>query len=581
MMILLPALAAAAINLDQLGFRPGDPKTVVIADTSAAPVAWTVIDDAGRVVLAGRTQVTGNDHASGDHLHIADLGALRTPGTYRLRANGAESGRFQIGDRVFAPLAKAALNFFYQQRSGTPIEARWAGARWARAAGHASDRATCFAGTDEKGNFWPGCSYTLDVTGGWYDAGDQGKYVVNAGIAAWTLQNLYETGVARRLFVDGQANLPEAGNGIDDLLDEARWEVEWMLRMQLPAGTRLALPVGRQNPAGKLALTNVDAGGMAHQKVADRNWTPLPTVPAEDRETRLLYPPTTAATLNLAAVAAQASRLWRTIDPAFAQRCRDAAERAWAAARRHPDVYASNSFTGSGGYGDDALADERSWAAAELYATTGDARYRPDLPDGPAYAPSWGDVATLGTITLATATGVPATVSKAARARIVKAADGFLAERGRSGYRIPYASLHYGWGSNSVVLNRAMMLGLAGRFTGDPRYRAGAVDAMDYILGRNPLGQSFVSGMGWKPLRNPHHRFWAHQLDAALPPPPPGALSGGPNNSAMTDPVARTLQGRCAPQRCWADDIQAYSLNEVAINWNAPLVWVAAYLDAG
>jgi endoglucanase len=183
-------------------------------------------------------------------------------------------------------------------------------------------------------------------------------------------------------------------------------------------------------------------------------------------------------------------------------------------------------------------------------------------------------------ITLATASGVPATIRDGARAAIVAAADGFLVETARTGYRIPYASQTYNWGSNSSILNRAMLLGLAQRFTGDARYRVGVVDAADYILGRNPLGQSYVSGTGWKPLTNPHHRFWAHQLSASSPPPPPGVVSGGPNNSAMVDPVAMTLKGRCAPQRCWADDINAYAPNEVAINWNAPLVWVAAYLDS-
>ncbi|MFS0772378.1 glycoside hydrolase family 9 protein [Sphingomonas sp. 1P08PE] len=579
-MILLATLAAAAINVAQLGARPSDQKIAIIADSTPTPIDWSVTDARGQIVLRGRTAVVGDDAASGDHVHVADFSALRQSGQYRIKAGGLASGQFRVAERVFAPLGRAALNFFYQQRAGTPIDARWSGAQWARAAGHPDERATCFAGVDEKGNRWPGCDYTLDVTGGWYDAGDHGKYVVNAGIAVWTLQNLYETAIARRLFADGQASLPEAGNGIDDLLDEARWEVEWMLRMQLPAGTRLALPVGAQDMEGRLTLTTVDAGGMVHHKVADRNWTKLPTVPAEDRETRLLYPPSTAATLNLAAVAAQAARLWRTIDPAFAARCRDAARRAWDAAQRNPAILAPQTFTGSGGYGDAALADERGWAAAELFATTGDARYRAMLPTGDVDAPNWGDVGTLGTITLATAATVPGDIRRSARASIVAAADRFLGERARSGYRLPYASTRYEWGSSSVVLNRGMILGLAERFTGDRRYRYGAVDAMDYILGRNPLGQSYVSGMGWKSLRNPHHRFWAHQLDASLPGPPPGALSGGPNNTAMADPIARRLRGTCAPQRCWVNDANAYALNEVAINWNAPLVWVAAYLDA-
>jgi endoglucanase len=125
-----------------------------------------------------------------------------------------------------------------------------------------------------------------------------------------------------------------------------------------------------------------------------------------------------------------------------------------------------------------------------------------------------------------------------------------------------------------------MILGLAHDFTGDGEFRDAMIDAMDYILGRNPLDRSYVSGYGERPMRNPHHRFWAPSADAALPPPPPGALSGGPNSTSPADEVAKVLIGKgCAPQTCWSDDIRAYALNEVAINWNAPLVWVAAYLD--
>ena len=80
-------------------------------------------------------------------------------------------------------------------------------------------------------------------------------------------------------------------------------------------------------------------------------------------------------------------------------------------------------------------------------------------------------------------------------------------------------------------------------------------------------------------MRHPHHRFWAQSLNPALPEPPAGVLSGGPNNMNMSDDVARRLKGHCAPQACWSDDIRAYTMNEVTINWNAPLVWVAAFLD--
>ena len=102
---------------------------------------------------------------------------------------------------------------------------------------------------------------------------------------------------------------------------------------------------------------------------------------------------------------------------------------------------------------------------------------------------------------------------------------------------------------------------------------------MNYVLGRNPLDKSYVSGYGERPLQNPHHRFWAHQANATFPSPPPGVLSGGPN-SGLQDPYVQAagLAG-CAPQKCYVDNIEAWSANEEAINWNAPLAWVAAFLD--
>ena len=589
----LPLLALASIgatdapgpHLNQVGFRPDTAKRAIVVAGGSKPLAWEVLNEAGSVVARGQAVPFGADAASGDTVQQIDFGTVRTPGTYRLRVDGRVSHGFAVAADVYRPLARAALNFFYQQRAGTPIEARFAGgATWARAAGHSKEVVSCFKGADQSGTVWPGCPYTLDVTGGWYDAGDQGKYVVNGGISLWMLQNLFEANAAAPPFADGTAALPEAGNGINDLLDETRWEMRFLLSMQVPDGQTLDLPVGAQG-RGPYRLTPVDAGGMAHHKVADRNWTTLPTAPADDREERLLYPPSTAATLNLAATAAQCARIWRGIDKAFAKRCLTAAGKAYQAALRNPDIYAAQAFTGSGGYGDAKLSDELYWATAELYAVTG----RPELAEAlhrmPLHTaaltgePGWASTAALGTITLATATGVSPDERAAARAKLVALADRFLAEEARSGYHIPYAATAYNWGSNSGILGRGMILALAARFTGEARYRDGAVDAMDYVLGRNPLDQSYVSGFGWKPMMHPHHRFWAKQFDARMPAPPPGVLSGGANSTSFPEASA-ALRGRCVGMRCWVDDARAYAHNEVAINWNAPLVWLASDLAA-
>ncbi len=351
-------------------------------------------------------------------------------------------------------------------------------------------------------------------------------------------------------YADGKARLPEAGNGVNDLLDEARWELEFFLKMQVPDGTRLKVPVGYKRNVPGMVFTEIDASGMAYHKVGDEHWTPLPTPPHLDREKRLLFPPSTGATLNLAATTAQCARIWRRIDPAFAARCLAAAERAWAAAKRNPEVYVADAFPGSGGYGDSDFSDEFYWAAAELYVTTGKAEYAAVLRASPYFRetaapePAWPHVAAFGTISLALLpNGLSAGERAALRRSLAAAADGFLADEDRTGYHIPYAPAGWPWGSTSSLLNRAIVLALAHDFTGAARYRDGAIDAMDFILGRNPLDRSFVTGTGARPMEHPHHRFWTHQLDPAMPGPPPGVLSGGPNSTYMSDPVACSPEG--------------------------------------
>jgi endoglucanase len=584
LLLATPSVSAQTIALNQLGFEPHGPKIALIQSAATAPLDWRVVDAAGSIRLAGRSKPLGADSLSGQSLHLADFHDLTTSGQgYRLVVGNVASDPFAVQTGLYAPLAKDALTYFYHNRAGVPIEARFAGGpESARPAGHPKEVVGCFDGVDQKGNRWPGCDHKLDVTGGWYDAGDHGKYVVNGGIALWTLLNLYERYPGA--FADGTLAIPEGRNGVSDLLDHARYQMEFMLKMQVPEGTTLKLPVGQSRNDKPLRFTPVNAGGMAHHKVADAKWTALPMRPDRDPEPRVLHAPGTAATLNLAATAAQCARIWRTIDPEFAARCLVAAERAWAAAVRNPDIFAVGDFAGSGSYDDGELSDEFYWAAAELFATTGDAAFAAVVRGSRHFAmvegePGWAATAPLGTLTLALQpNGLSAAEIDRLRNALVAAAAGFVAEREKVGMRIPQASQTYVWGSNGNLLNRAILLAAAHELTGGARFRDAAVDVMDYLLGRNPQRISYVSGYGTRAMKAPHHRFWAASLDPAYPPPPPGALSGGPNNSLMVDDVAGTMRGNCAPQACWADDARAYSLNEVAINWNAPLVWVSAWL---
>jgi endoglucanase len=558
------------IAVNALGYLPDAPKFAVLAHPSGRPVAWRIIDKDGGELAKGNTTVFGEDAASGDFVHHIRFSSLRAaPEGTHIEAGGAKSDPFVIAKGIYAPLKRDALAFFYHNRSGIPIEASLAGEKWARPAGHLSDKKVpCVPGAK--------CDYALDVSGGWYDAGDHGKYVVNAGISVWTLLNLYEV-VGSKEAGDaagaGALRIPERENGVSDLLDEVRWELDWMMRMQVPKG--------------KYA-------GMAHHKIHDDKWAEVPKGPHENHLPRHVHPPSTAATLNLAAVAAQAARIYRASDESFAKRCLQAAERAWRAAKKHPAMHASGEIVGGGAYGDVNVDDERYWAAAELYITTGKSEYKKALTSSPHYlkipspqegyasAMTWAKVDALGTISLAVAPHKLGSESvRRARSAIQRAANAYAKMTTREGYRVPFVgggSRRFPWGSNSAVANNMLLLGLAHQFSQNRGYLNAMLDGMSYLLGQNPLRTSYVTGYGAHAAVQPHHRFWAQAKNDKYPPPPPGALVGGPN-TALDDPIAKKELRGCSPQKCWVDHIEAWSLNEVAINWNAPLAWVATYAD--
>lgn len=585
---------SCAIHMTQHGFSPDGPMRVIVAAQDRMPIAYSVRDAEGRSVAAGVTVPFGPDEASGVRLHRIDItDGLEEGEGYVLSACNAQSRPFRVATGLYAGLSEDALLYFYHNRIGTPIEAEYVqGPEWARPAAHTSVLATCFEGEDLAGTHWPGCSYRLDVTGSWFDAGDFSVYAVNKSVTIWTLLSAYERLSAQGLlqaagWTDGRLRLPETGNGVSEILDEVRWGMETLLAMQVPAGEMVWVAAGGQDisDSKRAELRRIEAGGLVHHKLAGRSWPPLPMWPWEDTQERLLYPPSTAATLGLAATGAQCARLWAGLDDDFAGRCFGAAQRAYEAAKLHPDILAGGNFDGSGGYGDSRLEDEFAWAAAELYLTTGDLAYLADLQANLAFGVAsdsfgWSDVDMMPVISLALhGESRNRTVAAQARALLLEGAESSLLVRDAEGFMIPLRPTEYVWGSNSVVLNRGLILAAAHDLTGNSEFRDGAVDAMDYVLGRNVLDQSYVSGYGARPMRAPHHRIWAGAADPDFPLPPPGALSGGPNNRNMIDPVARKMRGRCAPMACWKDNVHAYALNEVAINWNAPLAALAIFLD--
>ncbi|MEU0969341.1 glycoside hydrolase family 9 protein [Streptomyces sp. NPDC005917] len=558
------------VRVNQVGYLPAGPKNATLVTDAMTRLPWQLRNADGSTVAHGWTVPRGTDASSGQNVQSIDFGGYRSHGTgFTLVADGESSRPFDIGAGTYEQLRLDSLKYYYTQRSGIPVRDDLRPG-YARPAGHLG---TAPNQGDAHVPCRPGvCDYALDVTGGWYDAGDHGKYVVNGGISTWELLSTYErallarTGQPSRLG-DGSLALPESGNKVPDVLDEARWELEFLLKMQVPDGRPLA--------------------GMAHSKIHDAQWTGLPLLPSDDPQKRELHAPTTQATLNLAATAAQAARLYRPYDRAFAARALTAARKAWTAALAHPDIYPDpDDGTGGGAYADDDATDEFYWAAAELYLTTGEKQFADHVLNSPVHTADvfgplgfdWGRTAAAGRLDLAM---IPSRLPGRDRVRtsVVKAADTYLTTVNSQPYGMPYAPPDnlYDWGSNAQILNNAHVIATAYDLTGAARYRDGALQSMDYLLGRNALNMSYVTGYGEVNSHNEHSRWYAHELDPNLPNPPKGTLAGGANSS-IQDPYAQSRLLGCVGQFCYIDDIQSWSTNETAVNWNAALAWMASFV---
>ncbi len=558
-----------------------------------------------------------------------------------------ESHPFKINNYVYSGLVTNALNYYYQNRSGVPIEEEYITSGDTKALahskyGHSPDTACVqpawkkfYANSDATDH-----KYKIDGTGGWYDAGDHGKYVVNGGISVWTLQNMYEISKKNGTdakWTDGETmKIPEGGDENPDILDEARVELEWFFKMMVKSDDPYY---------GKDA-------GMVYHKLHDYKWTGLGVYAwdygadfndiIENEGGRIVKPPTYAATLNMVACAAQAARLWEGIDDEFAAECLKNAEAGynaiinsgdgWKVAKGESktddnpggDIYfaAMDQAIGGGAYGDTYVYDDMYWAACELYATTGDAKYKEMLEsysnpndstgtdkaysltynlgggenNGSFSSFNWGCTSGLGTLTLyLNSDKLDSENAKKVSDSIAAVADKYIEQQGNSSVGIPYVGATftdpinigdeevtgYEWGSNSFVVNNAIVMAYAYDSTGDIKYIDGAAEAMDYIFGRNGNDFSYVSGYGDVALQYPHHRLWCHGVDKNFPMAPAGVLSGGPG-AGMQDPYIGGLgykRGTIASQKCYVDSAEAWSVNEITINWNAPLSWMAAFMD--
>ena len=574
----------AGVLTNQVGYFVGREKKATLL--SKKKQDFDILDENGNSVYSGTSIDFGHDDDSDDDVQVLDFSDFDDEGTFTIETeDGSTSREFVIGDSsAYSEMLYDSLNYFYQNRSGIEIESKYITSgdanALARAAGHDPDNAEI-----EQTWGYSGSSGTIDVTGGWYDAGDHGKYVVNGGFSLWLMQNQYE--VAKKygfedVYADGTMNIPENNNSYPDLLDEARWEMDWMFSMIVDSG---------------------DYEGMLYHKAHDEKWTALGIAPADDEMKRIVKPPTTAATLNFAACAAQAARLWEGIDDDFSEKCLDAAETAYEAAKKHPDMYAPlDESVGGGAYGDDDVTDEFYWAACELYITTGDASYHDDMKDSDFFLElptklgggesvdtvgsfDWGNTAALGTMSISISDTED---SEKASDNIISASDHYIEIEDGQGYGQPYgpSTLSYNdkdkgylWGSNSFVTDNSIVMAYGYLLSDDTQYLDGTLGGLDYILGRNPMDYSYVTGYGTHAIEYPHHRYWAKQIDDAFPMAPSGVMSGGPN-SGMQDPWVQGSgwkKGEIPPAKCYLDNIEAWSVNECTINWNTSLAWLTAF----
>lgn len=530
-----------AIRINQLGYYPDANKVALVVFTNAT--TFEVIN-----TLDSTVAFTGNLSAkmywkdSGDTIKRADFSALKTEGTYKIRIPGfGESYPFEISKTVLRKAAYASLKSYYYQRSSYELTAPFAGL-WARPAGHPDTQCILHSSTGKSGK--------ISSPGGWYDAGDYGKYVINAGISVASMLSFYENFNA--YFADSTIMIPESGNGQNDLLDEVKFELDWLKTMQ-------------DNDGGVFfKLTTLNFSGMV--------------MPNADKADRYVIGKTTASALDFAAMMAMAGRIYSDYDSLYAADCITRAENAWIWAKAHPTIYFKNpSDVSTGEYGDGNVTDEFIWAAAELYITTQKAEFKTYLEGKSSSlrynnAPGWPSVQPLASLSLATQpNGLSASLLTTIKNSIVSTSDNWLSQINANAARIP--QFGFNWGSNSGIANMGVGLLYAYILTNDAKYIKGAAECADYLLGKNATGFSFVSSYGSKTPMNFHHR--PSSADG-IAQPVPGFVSGGPNSGKQDNEKYPFSD----PAKCFVDVVGSYASNEVCINWNSPMTALFAGVDA-
>ena len=559
------------IFVNQLGYLPNSKKIAILSEPiqpgAPAPFAPDTVQlctKDGTCILEKTVTSFGPDEASGDFVWQADFSELTKPDTYVVKCGDCTSYPFAVGTDLYGTLTALLSKALYFQRCGTELSAQFAG-KFARTDCHLQP--SCLWTEYKKylvGVLSENSLQKFDIYGGWHDAGDFGRYPTAASVALAHI--LYAYRFFPEAFTE-PLNIPESGNGMPDILNECLYELRWMLQMQ-------------------------DAeGGIYHKQTTLRHADFI--MPCDDKDPLLLFPVSSMAVADFAAIMALASRIYRPFDEAFAEQALTAALKSYTWLERHPEFvpFTNPSECNTGEYGDSSDADERMWATMELYRCTGGEHYLAqaknyfDAGTNPTEF-GWADVGGFAGWALFedelrgdsehNGSALEQSFRVTYKEAILREANRLLTVIDSCGYGVALSPPDYIWGSNMVVLNRAMLLSTAYLLAPKEAYRTGAVRQMDYLLGVNAVDYSYVTGVGTHAVCNPHNRVTeADGIDETIP----GFVSGGPNGHPADELGAATIPAGTPPMKCFLDRWECYSLNEITIYWNSPAIFAAAFLN--
>ena len=520
--------ANSDIRLNSLGFLPGMQKKATII-TECSDFTVKKASD-GQTVYSGK--VTGPLHQDdvNQDVWVADFSKVTEKGKFYLDIpDVGRSSDFEIGDKVYDFALYTAMRGFYLWRCGTAVEGEHNSLRYAHAPCHMEDGYQDYIGVEGS---------KRDGTGGWHDAGDYGKYTVNAGATVGVLFLAWDH------FQDHLKNvsldIPDTAPGYPDFLKELKWETDWLLKMQYP-----------------------DGSGKISHKLTRLNFSPI-IMPEKDSEKRYFTDWSSAATADFTAMLAMAARYFKPYDAKYAQTCLQAATKSYAFLKNNLDnKRADLKAFRTGAYGT-RDSDDRLWAAAEMWETTGEAKYLKDFEERAGTSRNkidenwdWGNVKNLGMFTylLSDRKGKNTEIAEDMRQDLLSTADAIVAKGNKDVYGRPLSGRYY-WGCNGAVARQTLVLQIANKISPKPDYVNTALDIVGHLFGRNFYGRSYVTGLGHQPPLNPHDR---RSGSDDIKEPWPGYLVGGGHSA-----------------RGWNDVQKDYRTNEIAINWQAALVYSLA-----